>query len=92
MIAGGIDPETGYSRRVMNVFHNIDFSSPYKNIDLVNFDNFIAGEVSLTKDIKNLDMIQEQISGNPKTMIIIFIIFLIIILISLVIIIKYIRK
>lgn len=98
MIGGGIDPETGYSRRVMNVFNNIDFSSPYKNIDLINFETFTAGKISLNTDTKNknLDMVQEkQISKNIKSMIIIIsliIILISLILISLILIIKMIMK
>jgi cathepsin B len=44
IIGGGIDPYTGFSRRVMRTFNNIDFSPPIK--ELPNFDGFIAGEIN----------------------------------------------
>lgn len=43
IIGGGIDPYTGFSRRVMRTFNNIDFSPPIK--ELPNFEGFIAGKV-----------------------------------------------
>ena len=48
-MGGGIDPETGYSRRAMNVFHNFDFENKIK-ITTESFDkNFIAGKIMSNK-------------------------------------------
>lgn len=50
IIGGGIEPETGYSRRVMNVFNNINFSRPIELDKLLNKDTFFAGNVNLTSN------------------------------------------
>jgi len=47
--AGGIDPETGYSRRAMNVFNNFDFINKNKIDPTIFNENFIAGKISLPK-------------------------------------------
>jgi hypothetical protein len=75
---GGIDPETGYSRRAMNVFHNFDFENKIKISPQSYGKNFIAGKIMSNK--------QKNIFTN-KTSKIWFIIGMFIILIILVVII-----
>lgn len=41
--AGGIDPTTGYTRRIMNTYPNLNFSHPVDINDLPNWNTFIAG-------------------------------------------------
>jgi len=41
--AGGIDPTTGYTRRVMNSYPWIDFTSPINNEDLPTWGKWVAG-------------------------------------------------
>lgn len=41
--AGGIDPETGYTRRIMTVMPWVVFSRPVKIEDLPNYNKWIAG-------------------------------------------------
>ena len=42
-MSGGIDPTTGYTRRVMNTFPWLNFSSPVNISKLPNWETFIAG-------------------------------------------------
>ena len=77
-VGGGIDPETGYSRRDMNVFHNFDFENKIKISPQSFGKNFIAGKIMSNK--------QKNIFTN-KTSKIWFIIGMFIILIILVVII-----
>lgn len=41
---GGIDPETGYTRRIMSIKPWLDFSRPIELQDLPDFSQFLAGE------------------------------------------------
>ena len=43
MTAGGIDPTTGYSRRVMSTFQWLDWTKPINLEDLPDFKYFVAG-------------------------------------------------
>jgi cathepsin B len=49
IVAGGIEPTTGYTRRVMNTFNNIDFKSPYDLKKMADRNNFVAGEMNNNK-------------------------------------------
>jgi len=53
-VAGGIDPESGYSRRIMATMPWIDFTKPIK--ELPNWKTFIAGKVT-SQNKKNLILI-----------------------------------
>ena len=48
--AGGIDAETGYTRRVMVVMPWINFEKPIHVTDIPDYNTFIAGEHSSVKD------------------------------------------
>lgn len=83
LLAGGIDPETGYSRRVINVFNNIDFTSPYKGIK-IDPNKFIAGKVSLNSNLQDIKSYDYKNINNNKNILILFISVIVIILIIII--------
>lgn len=50
---GGLDPSTGFTRRVMATKPWIDFSRPVGIYDLPDWTTFVAGKLSVPKAIKN---------------------------------------
>ena len=59
--AGGIDPETGYSRRISANMPWTDFSRLIKLEDLPDYKNWIAG---INANIKNITMYQNKINSK----------------------------
>ena len=76
-MAGGIDPETGYSRRVMATMPWLDLTRPIELNDLPNFENWIAG-VDASMISKNVDA---KFKWLYILIILIFLIFLILIIV-----------
>lgn len=64
--AGGIDPETGYSRRIMATKPWTYFNLPVKLNDLPNNDTFIAG---IDATLKNRILYQNKIKSKYNTII-----------------------
>jgi hypothetical protein len=56
---GGLDPETGYSRRAMNVFNNFDFTNKYKVDPKIFHENFIAAKISLNNEKERMFNIKD---------------------------------
>lgn len=52
IVAGGLDPETGYTRRVMATKPWVDLKRPIPLSELPNWDTFVAGEVIAPKKPK----------------------------------------
>lgn len=52
MVAGGIDPETGYTRRVISITPWLDLSSPIKINELPDWNTFIAAKHPLKHQFK----------------------------------------
>ena len=54
--AGGIDPKTGYTRRVMNRFAGFDFSAPITIQQVPNLTKYIAGDTGyIVENFSNSD-------------------------------------
>jgi hypothetical protein len=85
-IGGGVDPETGYSRRAMNVFNNFDFTNKIK-ISPESFNNFVAGRI-LTPN-KNNDIIDNKVVTNKHFSIFLFIIIIVLITVIIIILSKF---
>jgi cathepsin B len=66
IVAGGIDPETGYTRRVMNTFNNIDFKSPIDYKKIIDERHFIAAYINSKKDKKNKNTEKDEKDVNQK--------------------------
>ena len=78
--AGGIDPEIGYSRRVISKMPWINFSKPIEISELPNWETFIAGKFSIEKSRdkkRNKSINKSRDKNNDYFYIIIFIILLI---------------
>jgi hypothetical protein len=82
-IGGGVDPETGYSRRAMNVFNNFDFTNKIKILPK-SFNNFVAGRLTFNKknDIKDYKVAVNKHFNIFLFICIIFLIIVIIIILS----------
>ena len=64
---GGIDPETGYSRRVMNVFSTFDFTNKIKIYPEI-FKNFKAGKINNSNITKEGNLSSINHNTNNKNM------------------------
>ena len=60
---GGIDPETGYTRRVMTTFSWIDFTRPVPLDDLPDYTNWVAG---VDASIHNRTLYQSSVYDKKK--------------------------
>jgi hypothetical protein len=60
---GGIDPTTGYTRRVMTTMSWADFSRPVKIEDLPNYDKWVAG---IDASLENRTLYQNSIHAKNK--------------------------
>jgi hypothetical protein len=81
--AGGIDPETGYTRRAMNVRPWLNFNRPINLKDLPDWNTFIAGrDVSIEKT-KNLFRFFNGNREKEEDSFLILILFFLIILVSI---------
>ncbi len=84
IIGGGIEPTTGYSRRVMNNFY-MNFNRPVPLEDIPSRDSFVAGEITLKNKNYNLKYFKDKNSAMffiISIFIILFIILIIYILIK----------
>jgi len=94
LLGGGIDPNTGYSRRVLSLYPNIDKTRPVSLENLPPFDTFISGiDSNLANRTKYKLLVTQQsesISFHNKTasIFIVLIIFLCIVIIILLFFIK----
>ena len=79
IIGGGINPETGYSRRVMNNF-KLNFNRPVSLKELPNRNFFVAGELSKNNKKYNLNSLK-YLKYNYTIFFVLFIIIIFIILI-----------
>ena len=61
--AGGIDPTTGYTRRVMTTMPWVDFSRPVKLDDLPDYDKWVAG---IDASPENRTLYQNSINASNK--------------------------
>jgi hypothetical protein len=59
--AGGRDPETGYSRRILATMPWTDFSRLIKLEDLPDYKNWVAG---INGNVKNITMYQNKINSK----------------------------
>ena len=95
--AGGIDPETGYSRRIIALMPWANFNRPVPLDDLPNFNNWVAG---IDASVSNRTLYQSSILaknddliyGNQSINIVIFLLSILVILLIIIGIIYLIKK
>ena len=81
IIGGGIDPYTGYSRRVLNTFQNVIDTKPLIIKNIPKYNTFVAGEIKVNQN--NSTIIKNKFSRTFLIIITIFIIIVFYILISI---------
>ena len=81
IIGGGIDPYTGYSRRVLNTFQNVIDTKPLIIKNIPKYNTFVAGEIKVNQN--NSTIIKNKFSRTFLIIITIFIIIVFYILICI---------
>ena len=56
-VSGGIDPKTGYTRRVMNRLAGFNFSAPIHLSQVPNLSKYIAGTQSTSSKVESYNML-----------------------------------
>jgi hypothetical protein len=88
--AGGIDPETGYTRRIMDIFPGLNYTRPLPLKNIPDFKTFIAGKDSVSlNQIKGRNQIK---SVNKLFSVFLIVLIILFSLVIIFIIILFMRK
>jgi hypothetical protein len=88
--AGGIDPETGYTRRIMDIFPGLNYTRPLPLKNIPDFKTFIAGKESAS--LNQVQSVNKNTQNNKLFSVFLIVLIILFSLVIIFIIILFMRK